>query len=291
MISQSQDGYTLVTVASGAASVRCLQTGETFHPVVGPVAEAESLYVKQMRLRERVLAAGGREFVIWDVGLGAGGNALTALRALADTGGEVSIHSFDHTLGPLAFARGRVAELGYPAGFEGAIDDLLNGGLARFRVGKTEVRWTVTVADFPSFLASDAAEGLAKPHAIMFDAFSPARNPAMWTLPLFQRMRSLLDPDRECAMATYSRSTLLRASWLVAGFYVGPGEATGEKEETTFASNSPRLLGTLLDRRWLARARRSTSAEPLVEAVYAQKPLAEATWERLIAHPQFGGVW
>jgi hypothetical protein len=37
---------------------------------------------------------------------------------------------------------------------------------------------------------------IPKPHAILFDAFSPARNPAMWTLPLFQDLLSLLDPRR-----------------------------------------------------------------------------------------------
>ena len=54
--------------------------GETFNPVIGPVAEAEALYVNQLRLRERLKSHVG-EFVIWDVGLGAAANALTVLRA------------------------------------------------------------------------------------------------------------------------------------------------------------------------------------------------------------------
>ncbi len=127
----------------------------------------------------------------------------------------------------------------------------------------------------------------APPHAILFDAYSPARNPAMWTLPLFTNLFRLLDPQRPCAMPTYSRSTILRVTLLLAGFFVGVGHATGEKEETTIAANTLDLLAEPLDRRWLERARRSHSAEPMVEPVYRIAPLSDESWGRLSAHPQF----
>ena len=47
------------------------------------------------------------------------------------------------------------------------------------------------------------------------------------------------------------------------------------------------LLTEPLDRRWLERARNSTSAEPMCEPVYRQAPLAPATWTALREHPQF----
>jgi hypothetical protein len=97
----------------------------------------------------------------------------------------------------------------------------------------------------------------------------------------------MLAPDRPCALPTYSRSTLLRVTLLLAGFFVGAGHATGEKEETTLAANTPALIGKPLDRAWLSRARRSTSAEPLREPLYRQRPLSTETWDQLLAHPQF----
>jgi hypothetical protein len=109
----------------------------------------------------------------------------------------------------------------------------------------------------------------------------------MWTLPVFTDLHRLLDPARPCALPTYSRSTLLRVTLLLAGFFVGVGHATGEKEETTLAANTPALIDEPLDRPWLTRARRSTSAEPLHEPVYRQARLSVATWERLLEHPQF----
>ena len=75
--------YQLVRLNNGICSVRSLVDAETFHPVVGPVAEAEALYVNQLKLRERLQNHTG-EFVNWDVGLGAAANALTVLRATRD---------------------------------------------------------------------------------------------------------------------------------------------------------------------------------------------------------------
>ncbi|HTV75765.1 MAG TPA: hypothetical protein VMD57_02115, partial [Candidatus Baltobacteraceae bacterium] len=90
-----------------------------------------------------------------------------------------------------------------------------------------------------------------------------------------------------CALTTYSRSTLIRATLLLSGFYVGVGHATGLKEETTIAANTLNLIAAPLDRRWLDRAKRSHSAEPMADAVYRRAPLTADSLEKLRAHPQF----
>lgn len=279
-------GYELVRVAGGVWSVRARAEGETFHPCIGPAAEAEAVYLRPLRLVERMRGHGG-EFVVWDVGLGAAANVLTLLRASRELTTPLRVVSFDRTLGALDFARRHATELGYLTGYESAVAELLAARQVRFLNGRQPVDWSVIVADFPTWLAGSAAAGAPRPHAILYDAFSPARNPDMWTLPLFQRLRAALDPARPCALATYSRATLVRATLLVAGFYVGVGEATGEKEETTLAANDPVLIPRPLDRRWLVRARRSTSAEPLEGPEYVQARLSAATLERLERHPQF----
>ena len=73
---QTDSGYQLVRLNNGICSVRSLADHETFHPVVGPVAEAEALYVNQLQLRERVQQT-AEEFVVWDVGLGAADGYLS----------------------------------------------------------------------------------------------------------------------------------------------------------------------------------------------------------------------
>jgi S-adenosyl-L-methionine-dependent methyltransferase len=307
--------YKLVQLASGDYSLHSLAYAETFHPVIGPVAEAEALYVKQLRLRERLKNHSG-EFVIWDVGLGAAANALTMLRATRELVTPIRLVSFDNTTEPLQFALQNAATLGYFGGYESPTQAILEHRAIQFTDGARAVNWQFHLGDFPTLLTrelerrvhaaetsigkrslsrerrdavpkSAVSEFGTPPHAILFDAFSPAKNPAMWTLPLFTNLFQLLDPQRPCALPTYSRSTIMRVTLLLAGFYVGVGHATGEKEETTIAANTLELLSEPLDLRWLDRARRSHSAEPLHSEVYRIGPLTPESWEKLQAHPQF----
>ena len=287
---QSSADYRIVKLANGTHSVHSLAHRETFHPVIGPVAEAEALYVKQLRLPERMASHTG-EFVIWDVGLGAAANVLTVLRETRVAACPLRIVSFDNTLAPLQFALENAASLGYFTDYEVAVERLIAEHHTSFADANRAVNWELHLGDFPSLLThrltSSPTHPLPAPHAILFDAFSPAKNPAMWTQPLFAKLFGFLDPARPCAMPTYSRSTMLRVSLLLAGFHVGAGHATGEKEETTIAANTPALISEPLDKKWLQRVRNSTSAEPMWEPVYRQAPLAEETWEKLQLHPQF----
>ena len=282
------DEFELVQVPSGAWSIRPFLEAETYHPGVGPAVEAAAIYVGPLQLRTRHAALGGkRHLVVWDVGLGAGANAISVLTGLAGGGGSVTLCSFDRTLSPLAFARTHAARLGYLAGFEPEIDALLARQRVDFTHQGVDVRWEVHLGDFPSLLGGASPPGWPSPDAILYDPHSPRRNPDMWTLPLFRRIRARLAEDRPCNLATYSRSTLLRVTLLQAGFYVGVGPGHEGKEETTVAANVPMLAGRLLDRTWLARVERSTSAEPLDSATYRQSPLSAATREGLASHPQF----
>jgi tRNA U34 5-methylaminomethyl-2-thiouridine-forming methyltransferase MnmC len=282
--------YKLVQLAGGAQTLFSSAYGEKMHPGLGPQAEAELLYVRQLQICER-LQSGAGEFVIWDVGLGAAANAIAVLRATRDISGQLRIVSFDNTSEPLEFALTNAAALGYLAGYENQVAALLHDRRAEFENGKLTVNWEFYLGDFPALIQEAESRKqkaeIPAPHAIFYDAFSPAKNPAMWTLPLFENLFRALDPARPCGLTTYSRSTLIRATMLLAGFFVGTGHATGLKEETTVGANRLDLIAEPLNARWLQRALRSDSAEPLREPVYSRKPLSPATSEKLRHHPQF----
>ena len=282
-------GYELVTLANGVTSLRSLAHGETFHPVIGPAAEAEALYVRQLRLYERLSACPG-QFVLWDVGLGAGANVLTALKALKEVPGRLRVVSFDQTLEALRFAVKHAEALDYLGDLQSVASIIASGEVCHeFVLGQLSVTWETHLGDFPTLLAGSGRTWPA-PHAIMYDAYSPMRNPDMWTLPLFERLYQYLDPRRACALPTYSRSTILRVTLLLAGFFVGVGHATGEKEETTLAANTLDLLDEPLNRRWLERALRSHSAEPMFKPKWQVSPLSLQSRDRLRRHPQFARV-
>ena len=277
--------YQLVTLANGQRTLFSASYGEKMHPGLGPRAEADLLYVDQLHIRERLAKTSG-EFVIWDVGLGAAANATAVLRATTHIPGRLRIVSFDNTAEPLEFALKNSDALDYVSSYEDELSELLLTKQITFRSGSLQVDWQFHLEDFPAWL-SQGRGNVPPPHAIFFDAFSPAKNPAMWTLPVFQNLYRALDPQRPCALTTYSRSTLLRTTLLLAGFFVGVGHATGMKEETTIAANTLDLIREPLDHRWLARARRSHSAEPLRQPVYSRAPLTSVSASTLLTHPQF----
>jgi len=285
-----QDQYTLHRLANGAYTVHSVRYGERMHPGLGPAAEPEILYVDQLKILERLVQHRG-EFVVWDIGLGAAANAVAMLRATRAFPLSLRLVSFDDTLEPLAFALHHAEALRYLRGYEVQAEEILEDGLAQFVNGKSQVDWEFHLGDFPSLLARVAGgaspDATPAPHAILLDAFSPAKNPAMWTLPLFTDLFRRLDPARPCNLTTYSRSTMIRVTLLLAGFFVGRGASTGMKEETTIAANTLELIHVPLDFKWLERARRSDCAEPLHDAVYRRAPLLSETWSKLQQHKQF----
>ena len=117
--------------------------------------------------------------------------------------------------------------------------------------------------------------------------FRPQRIRAMWTLPVMENLFRALDPARPCALTTYSRSTMIRLHAVARGIFRGRGPRHGLKEETTIAANALELIAEPLDARWLERAARSDSAEPLREPVYSRAPIAPGTLAALQRQPQF----
>ena len=297
----SHANFKLVGLPNGTQAVYSSAYDEKMHPGLGPAAEADLLYVRQLKIPQR-MHEGSDEFVVWDVGLGAAANALAVLRATRGISRPLRILSFDNTASPLAFAMENAEALGYLGEYKQQIQSLLDSKRVRFQNGDSAVTWEFNLGDFPAWLErrsptrrvgelscfpAGSESGAPAPHTILFDAFSPAKNPAMWTLPLFTNLFRSLDPQGPCNLTTYSRSTMFRVTLLLAGFFVGRGVGSGVKEETTVAANTLELIDAPLDRQWLERVRRSGNAEPLREPLYSQSVLSAHSWERLQSHRQF----
>ncbi len=274
----TSDCFELITLKSGHKSLRLLSNLETFHPVIGPEAEARVLHVEQQKLVERSQTLGS--LVIWDVGLGAAANAVAALGALAGGEAPIELHSFDHTLAPLRFACEHSEHLVYIQPYRKAIEDLMRVG--HVQIGS--VRWFLHCADFRHSLGRS---DLPAPHAIFYDPYSAASNHEMWTLEHFTRLRQVMSADRPCLLTNYTRSTAVRSTWLLAGFYVGIGVGIGEKDQTTIASNDLALLERPLTPGWLKQVEASQNSNPLREAGAVYGPMNALDFERLCQHPQF----
>ena len=287
-----EEAFELVTLAGGIHSLRSRGNGQTFHPVIGPAAEARAVHVAGTRLIERANAQPGVPFVLWDVGLGAAANALTAIDALRAESvprqSDVLLHSFDHTLAALDFALAHAAVLVYPHGQEASLRALRDAGRVEVGLPAGCLRWQLSLGDFPALLAGEA--DLPAPHAVFYDPYSPTANPEMWTVETFALLFRRLRADVPCLLTTYTRSTAVRVTLLLAGFHVGLGGASGEKDETTVATNMPALLDAPLPRRGLEnKVTPSTTAAPMrgADGGYTRNPISEEDYARLQAHPQF----
>ena len=285
-MNQECSGFELVTLKSGIHSLRSLQNYETFHPVVGPMVEARTLHVREPRLLERA-AGTSDEFVVWDVGLGAAANAIAVREACLErlrTPGErltkIQLHSFDETAAPLKFALAHHEALGYLAPHLASIDRLLADGSDDSCEG---FRWEMHLGDFRELIRTTS---LPAPRAIIYDPYSAKANPGMWTLEHFQNLRTRLQPDVPCLLTNYTRSTAIRVTLLLGGFFVGHGSAVGEKNQTTVAANAFELLEAPLEVSWLDRVRFSTRSAPL-RSGGRPGPISPEDFQLLLEHPQF----
>lgn len=276
--------FEIVRVQSGEQSLRSLTNGEVFHPVIGPMREARELHVAQQDLRRRARQCEGGHMVLWDVGLGAAANAIAAIEELRDVRVAVEIHSFDQTIAPLEFALRHAADLVYPVPHLTAIGNLLDTGRAMLQ-GISRICWHLHLGDFAR--AVSTGETPEPPDAIFYDPYSPKRNADMWTLGHLKNLRERL--KKPCLATTYTRSTAMRVTFLLAGFFVGRGSGIGEKDETTLVATEVNLLKAPLEETWLDRVGRSCNAAPLTDATRQpiDAPIRAEHLAALREHPQF----
>jgi tRNA U34 5-methylaminomethyl-2-thiouridine-forming methyltransferase MnmC len=269
-------GFSIINLTGGDKTLRSLVHGETFHPGIGPLAEARLLHVEQQRLLERCQE--NKKFVLWDVGFGAAANTIAAFEAVRSVGGSIEIHSFDKSTEAIDFALEHHQELSYLTPHQALLKRLLKEGF----VQEGNIRWHLHLGDFrQDILRHD----LPAPHSIFYDPYSPATNREMWTLPHFENLYKHLAAP--CLLTNYTRSTAVRVTFLLAGFYLGIGCSLGQKRETSIMSNRLELLDRPLDRKWLERVKISHNSAPIRGDDYVAEPIQNADLERLELHPQF----
>ncbi len=277
--------YEIVKQDAGFHSIRHMKSGETMHSVTDPLVEANTLYINQSELRRMLELITEDELVIWDVGLGAGTNAMAALFALEkifeenDFQKRVKIISFEKDLDSLRLA------VKNPRLFRhvrhSAPISIINTGLWISEDKKIE--WKLVKGDF-----LDHMENVLRPHIIFYDPFSLHTDGPLWSYSVFKRIFNTCG-NTLTKFFTYSCSTMVRGALLAAGFYTGSGVGTGPKSETTAAFTSMAVKNSdikLLGNEWLQRFQRSSS-----KFGNENSDIEKAEIEKLILnHPQFNDL-
>src|SRR2546423_198756 len=104
----SLGNYEVHRAWEGFASIRQISSGEIMHSRTAPMEEARELYVEQSYLAGRLREKPRKDepLVIWDVGLGAGANAMAAIECYEKVSGARPLHiiSFENDLDSLRLA-------------------------------------------------------------------------------------------------------------------------------------------------------------------------------------------
>jgi queuine tRNA-ribosyltransferase len=269
--------YEVIRSPQGFSSVRQRSSGEVMHSVNPPDEESRRLYVEPSRLKERL--ENTDSLVVWDVGLGAAHNAMSAIRemeGLGSTGATLRMESFEIDLDPLRLALRNAPR--FPHLHHPAPSAILKEG--RWVRSDGAIEWRLFEGDFLVRL-----EEARKPDLIFYDPFSNKTDAGLWSRAAFSRLKSVLG-DRPVRIMTYSHSTLVRTLLLDCGFFVGSGPSSGPKASTTVAFNSAEEAfgsGVLLGRDWLERRDRSDARYPSGLDETEKKEMDD----RVRNHPQF----
>ena len=272
-----------VVVKDDVGYIRDTVSGEVMHPGSDPAHEAQSLYVEQSRLLERLSSLAGHTeapLVVWDVGLGAAANAMAAILAVENLGTAATrplqLVSFENDLDSLKLA------LDHPGWFKhlrhAAPRALLRD--SRWISPTSPIEWLLLSGDFAvrKFEAPP-------PDIIFFDPFSFKTDGVLWTLSAFRELTQACR-DQPTELYTYTYSTSVRAAMLAAGFYVAKGRATGPKGETTIGLSARAAAAAhgreLLGPEWLAKWGRSDAQVP-----FGSTAQDEGWRDAVLAHPQF----
>lgn len=274
------DTYSLKFLAHNLVTIRDDTVGETFHPVIGPMAEARQLYIKQTVLDRCWQEAQTETVVVWDVGLGAAANACAVIESwLKGSKGNLVLESFDRSWGALRFALEHAET--YPETFYylNGIDWVLfmETGSLSLSQGERSLSWKVYLGDFlQTYVGSD----IHIPDLIMYDLYSARKCPELYTLGHWEALKQQVGAG-DCTIIFHSRSTSLRVTLLLAGWFIGKGVSLGEKEETTVASTQRKNLVCPLGDEWLGRVKRSKSAMPILGNPNEAGPIS-SHWLKLL---------
>jgi queuine tRNA-ribosyltransferase len=249
----------VVTTRGGARAIRDRTTGEVMHPGVGPVIESATLYAQSSGLEQRLRGPERASLVLLDVGLGAGSNAVSALRiaeALPRSARHLNVVSFDRSFTALELACAPEHASGF--GFDACVASRAHALLRSGYQATERSTWRVVLGELWGTLTREPE---ACADIVYWDPFSPRANPELWSVAAFTALRRLC--RRGATVHTYSGATATRSALLLAGFAVGLGPAAGHKQATTtIAALDPNELAQPLDKRWLERLTRSSAPWP-----------------------------
>ena len=211
-------GHTLVTTEDGSVTLFSEAFQEACHSTTGAKTETILHYIEGCKIQEKALTHS--PLIILEVGFGLGVGFLTTLEKIpADKKWNFISMELDRNL--LQWFSDNHPELNLK----------WNGNLLETEMDNFKL--TIIQGDARKEVAEYFKTHPQKMHAIYQDAFSPKRNPALWTKEWFTLLKNNSHP--EVILSTYSASGSIRKSLHETGWGLQKGEKFGAKRSSTRA--------------------------------------------------------
>ena len=198
---------------------------ETYHSRSGAIEESEKKFIQPCRIES--LARSEKKLRILDVCFGLGYNALFAWHTVKTINPllELEIVSLEKDEALLE-GLGALSLPSPLSEYQSLLGDLVECG--SYRDGTRLIR--LEIGEATEMLNKMAG----KFQAVFWDPFSPPKNPEMWTLAMFENVRSIMEP--KTILATYSANQRMRKGMQLAGLKIGLVPAVGRKKGGTLPS-------------------------------------------------------
>lgn len=205
--------------------------GDVYFSRDGGPDESRHVFLGHNRLAPRLAAlTAGQGLTVVETGFGTGLNFLVTLDLWQRSGGagwlhfcsveKHPLHAADlaraHACWPELAAQAHLLQQHYPA---------LVAGFHRICLPELRTTLTLFLGDLADFLPRLSARA----DAWFLDGFAPARNPGMWTAPLYEAMATLSAPG--ATFATFTAAGDVRRGLAAAGFAVAKAAGFGAKRE------------------------------------------------------------
>jgi tRNA U34 5-methylaminomethyl-2-thiouridine-forming methyltransferase MnmC len=177
---------TIITTGDGSHSLRNEALNETYHSVHGAVQESVHVFIRN-GLEHRLRDSRDESLAVFEVGFGTGLNALLTANYALENAIPISYTSIEGFPVPeeiwrtLNYAAGEDAQKKFYALHE-APWEVEQDIVPRFRLRKMHITLEDMILPASSF------------DVIYFDAFAPNKQPELWTLPILEKVATLLKP-------------------------------------------------------------------------------------------------
>ncbi len=248
-------GHGFVRTEDGSLTFLSAKYGEPYHSLwAGAVKECLLKFLYPSNLMEKSKCK--RELFILDVGFGLGYNVAVTISEIRKLNPhtEINIVSFEKEL------LDKIHLLNEPYR---RFHKFILEGIPKFE--KDGIRFELLLGDAREEI-KEVDKFLAD--AVFHDAFSPYRNPELWSLDFLKEIRRLIAKDG--LWVSYTSSLPVRKALKLLGFGVGSSQSVGRKRGGTVASLS---LDDSLSQEELRKLEASPYAIPFRDKGLKEEPL------------------